>query len=71
MTIEQFNKDILEAGRLVKRARYANAQLTDLEAQEAFDKLEEYCNQLVGTWEMASDRIQDLAIWASETLTGI
>lgn len=71
MTIDQFNKDIVEAGRLVKLARYANTQLTDVEAREAFDKLEDYCNQLVRTWEMASDRIQDLAIWASETLTGI
>lgn len=67
MTIDQFNKDILEAGRLAKRATYANAQLTESEAVKAFDRLEEYCNQLVGTWGMSSEQIQSLAIWASET----
>lgn len=68
MTKLDFLEKLEEGARLAKRARFANTQLTDVEAEKAFAELDAYAEECVGTFAAPAGYIKNMFWWAADEI---
>lgn len=68
MTKTEFLEKLEEGTRLAKKARFANSQLPDWEAEKAFVELESYAEDCIGTFAAPADYIKDMFQWAADEI---
>lgn len=68
MKKETFLAKLEMGAKLAKRAGFANAQLTDREAEEAFAELDAYAEDCVGTFAAPADYIKNMFWWAADEI---